>query len=199
MLKLFLFSVSVLYAQDASTQCSSTAAAQTRALPGPAGVSAVLKVSIADDSSKETHDCMAEYQLLFRGANASSPEIVNLLSSDADWERRLSLHLDGFSNDGTRVFGILSEDGRYGFTNLFEYSVRTGQVRLIDLRKGLTALAAAKCGTTLAVAGTTKTHAIVLKPETSDPCGLQYRWQLNAATGDLHRLGDRALIVDLYE
>lgn len=198
MLWLLLLFASIAYAQEASTTCSNIAAAQTQAVPGPMGTSAELKVTSADNASKDTHDCMAEYVLVVHGANTGAPELVKLLSSDGNWGRRLRLHLDGFSKDGTRVFGILSEDGRFAFTTLFEYRAKTGHVRLTDLRRALTALATFKCGATLAVAGTTKALAVVLKPDTNDPCGDLYHWRLNPATGEIHRLPDAGQIVRLY-
>lgn len=153
----------------------------------------------ADDASRDTHDCMADYVLVVHGSNTGAPELVKLLSSDGNWGRRLGIHLDGFSKDGGRVFGILSEDGRFAFTTLFEYRAKTGHVRLTDLRQASAALAAVKCDASIAVAGTTKADVVVLKPHTRDPCGDVYHWRLNPATGEIHRLADAGSIIGLYD
>ncbi len=158
----------------------------------------MLKVSSADDHSKNAHDCMAEYELLVMGLRAGSPGAAQLLSSDAGWGRRLSGHLDGFSLDGRRIFGIIAEAGSFPVSTLFDYDVSTGNVKLMELKKGLTLLTAVQCGTTLAVAGTTKSGAIVLKPNTNDPCERNYRWQMNAATGELERIGEGTSVIGLY-
>ncbi|HEX5230523.1 MAG TPA: hypothetical protein VFW44_22585 [Bryobacteraceae bacterium] len=199
MLRLLLLIATAAYAQQTSTPCSNTALAQTETVHGPLGASTALKVTSADDASKNTHDCMADYVLVVHGAKTGEPELVKLLSSDGNWGRRLVLHIDGFTKDGSRIFGILAEDGRFAFTTLFEYRTKTGKVRLTDLRRASTALAAAKCGAGLAVAGTTKGGAIVLRPDTTDPCADSYRWRLNPSTGDIRQLPDPGSIIGLYD
>src|ERR1700693_2630757 len=100
MLLPLLLAVSLLPAQQASVHCvdtgTETAASRTQPLHGPGGVVAVLKVSTADDHSKNSHDCNAEYQLLIMPAGARTPVVVDLLTSDADYDRIISLRLDGF-------------------------------------------------------------------------------------------------------
>ncbi len=180
-------------------ECSNVATSQTRAVPGPAGVFAVLRVSTAEDHGKNTHDCLAEYELLILGTSTGSPVVAKLHSSDAEWRRRISIHLDGFSRDGRRVFGILAEEGRFPLAMLFEYDAPTGKVKLIELKRGLTLLAAVKCGTAFAVAGTTESGAVALRPNTSDPCQGDYRWRITAGTGELQRIRQGEPVISLYE
>src|SRR6202011_2364894 len=112
-----------------------TAAVQTEPVRGPGGEGAGLKVSTSDDHSKNPHDCNAQDQLLFTLAGANVPAIADLLTSDAEYGRTLSLQLDGFSQDGKHVFGMFSEDGKYANTSLFDYRTTDGHAEIVDLTK----------------------------------------------------------------
>jgi hypothetical protein len=81
---------------------------------------------------------------------------------------------------------------------VFDYEAATGNVRLIQL-KGLALPVTVKCGTTLAVAGTTESGAIAVKPNTADQCQDSYRWQIDSATGELRRVRRVESIISLYE
>jgi hypothetical protein len=48
------------------------AATETLAVRGPAGASAVLKVSTAHDHSKNSHDCNADYKLVVTPATGGA-------------------------------------------------------------------------------------------------------------------------------
>ena len=198
MWKWLLLSASLGHAQFESMECSNVAAAQTRTAAGPSGLSAALKVSSADDFNKELHLCMAEYKLLFKSAAGDAPTVVNLISTDADWGRHLSAQLAGFSSDGKRIFAMIAEDGQYPAALLFQYDIAGESVKTIDLKKALIQLAVVKCGTPFAVAGTTGSGAIVLKPATTDKCSGDYLWQIDPASGELQRLSKETRIDLLY-
>jgi len=122
----------------------------------------VLKVSTADDHGTNSHDCNAEYQLLFLPAGARAAVVVNLLTSDAEYDRIISLRLDGFSQDGKRVFGVLSEVGKYPATTLFVYSTADGRVQLMDLRKSFAHMMAAKSARHLTLSGPRRLEQLLL-------------------------------------
>jgi hypothetical protein len=197
MWKLLLLTAPLLCAQDASMICSNNASTQAQAAQGPAGVSAVLKVSAADDYSRNMHTCMAKYQLLVQADPAGAAGESEILSSDGDWGRRLSIHLDGYSKDGKRVFGIFSEEGRASSTKLFEYDTATKAVKLVELGKDLSRLRGLKCGTSFAVGGTSETGAVVLEPNSTDQCHTKYRW-LVGPSGSLKNLAPGTAITGLY-
>jgi hypothetical protein len=203
MLFSILLAVSLPPAQQASVHCvdtgAETAASQTQPSRGPGGVTAVLKVSTVDDHSKNSHDCNAEYQLLIIPAGAGAPVVVDLLTSDADYDRIISLRLDGFSQDGKRVFGVLTEVGKYPATTLFAYSTADGQVQLMDLRKPFAQLMAAKCRTTFDVIGTTAAGTIALELSSTEKCSPNTRWVVNPAGGSPQPLPQAASILDLYK
>jgi len=199
MWKLLLLSASLLSAQETSMECVNNGALETQSVPGPGGVAAVLKVSAADDYSKNTHDCMAKYQLLVRPTGDGPVIATELLSSNGNWGRKLGAHLDGYSQDGKRVFGIFSEGGRAPSTTLFDYDAATSRVKLVDLKKDLSRLQGLKCGTTFAIAGTTETGAIVLEPNTTDQCQSKYHWTIDPSSGVMQRLAPGKTIVDLYK
>ena len=202
MLLPILFAALLLPAQQASMHCvdtgAETAAAQTQPLPGPGGASAVLKVSTADDHSKNSHDCNAEYQLLLMRTGADTPVVVDLIMSDADYDRLLFLPLDGFSLDGKRVFGIVSETGRYPSTTLLDYDTVRGQVQLIDLKKPFAHIVAAKCSATFDAIGTTETGGIVLELDYADKCAPKSRWLLNPSSQKPQPLPQGASVTNLY-
>jgi hypothetical protein len=204
MLLSILLAVSLLPRQQASVHCvdtgAETTASQTQPLRGPGGVTAVLKVSTADDHSKNSHDCNAEYQLLITPGGAGAPVVVDLLTSNGEYDRIISLRLDGFSQDGKRVFGVLSEVGKYPTTMLFAYSTADGQVQLMDLRKPFAhRMAAAKCGTTFDVIGTTAAGTIALELSSKEKCSPNSRWLVNLVGGSPQPLPQAASILDLYK
>jgi hypothetical protein len=103
------------------------ATAETESLRGPLGVVVVLKVSSDDDHSQNTHLCEADYTLLVTHADRGAVVPVDLLTTDDDWDRTLSLTLSGFAHDGKRVFGVLAEKGKHPSTVLFAYDTGDSQ------------------------------------------------------------------------
>jgi len=184
MLPLILLTAALLPAQEASMQCvdtgTTTAAVETQPLRGPDGVTAVLKVTSSDDYSKNSHLCSAEYKLVIRSAGADAPVTVDLTMTDGDWGRNLSLRPEGFSHDGKRVFGILSEPGKYPWTTLFDYDTAASKVQLVDIGKSFAHIVTPACPTTVNVIGTTEAGAIVLNLNSTKGCAPATHWLLNA-------------------
>ena len=156
----------------------------------------MVKISAEDDHSKDSHDCMAEYKLVIQPAGAA-PVSTDILSSDGDWGRKVSVHLAGFSSDGKQVFGILSEGGRAPSTMIFRYHSADQPVELLDLKKALKQMAAAKCGTSAAVSGTTDSGAIVLESAPATQCSTH--WLLDPATNSVHQLGPGKSVQALFK
>ncbi len=179
--------------------CANIATTQTKPVRGRDGAAAVLQVLSEDDHSKNSHHCQAEYQLLMTPGPAGAPLVVELLTSAAEWGRSLSLRLNGFSLNGSRVFGILSETGKSPSTILFDYDTTDGKVRLIDLNKRLAHIAAAKCSSTFDVIGTTAAGAIVLELNSTQCPTSNGRWLLSSTTTNVRRLPPDASFLNLYE
>jgi hypothetical protein len=196
MWKVFLLAISFHGMQGQSMDCSNMATTQTKAVVGPAGVTALLKVYSADDHSKNSHDCKADYTLVITPADGIGGE--GFFSSDADWGRRLSVHLDGFSQDSKHVLGIVSEGGKYSFAMVFDYDRTIHNANVIGIQRGLMHLRAAKCGTAFAVAGITDTGGIVLEPNSTNPCRGDHRWLLDQ-TGKLQNLVQDRPFIRLYK
>ena len=203
MLPLILLAASLLHSQQASMECVDTganiAATETQAVRGPRGATAVLKVSTADDHSKNSHDCMADYKLVVTPATGSAPVEVDFLSSDGDYGRTLSLRLAGFSQDGKRVLGILAEGGKYSTTFLFDYHVGDAQAPIVDLQAQFKRVAPPGCNQTLEVIGTTANGAIVLESNSEKACGSSRRWLVDAAGSKAQPLPQSSAILALYE
>lgn len=189
----------LLPAQVASMPCANITATQTQAVRGREGTTAVLKVSSEDDHSKNSHDCKAEYQLFMMPGRAGTPVVVDILRTDAGWDRNLSLRLNGFSQNGQRVFGVLSEDGTFPSTTLFDYDTADGELRLVDLKKRFAHIAAAKCTATFDVIGTTAAGTIVLELNFTKCPAPNGRWLLSPAGEKVQRLPPDASFVSLYE
>ncbi len=185
---------------SASMNCSGIASVHTREMPSPlfgrdASV-AFLRIFSEDDHGKNAHACQAEYQLIILPFVGESATIVPIISSDGDWDRRLSVYLDGFSRDGKRIFGIISEPG--GYAGVFDYDSAARKNKLIDLKNSIKSLRALKCGTTFAVAGTTDTGAIVLEPRAAAQCRESHRWVVDPAKGELQPLPAGKPVIKLY-
>jgi hypothetical protein len=197
MLPFILFVSSFVPANQASLECTNTGVIQTQPVSGPDGIAAVLKVSTEDDHGKNSHLCTATYQLLLISGAGGALHVVDVLSSDDDYNRSLSLRLSGFSQDGKRVLGILSEGGKHPLTTLFDYHTSDGKVDLIDITEQFAPIMAANCSSTLEVAGTTETGAIVLEPNSANQCGSS-RWLVDFSGGRTQRLAQGAPILELY-
>ncbi len=178
--------------------CSHLADTETRSKTGPGGVVAVLKVHTHDDNMKNSHQCMAEYHLHITLPNGreevDETASYGFTNSIAEWGRRLSLHLDGFSNDGQHIFGVISEGGNASFVQVFDYKrdKRDGSNVVIQIQQGLSQLKAGNCGTSFAVAGTINAGEIVLEPNTANRCRMDHRWVLNKAGKLRHMAKDES-------
>ena len=184
-------------------QCAETGAhvagVETQPVRGPGGATAVLKVTTADDHSKNSHDCNADYKLVFTGAAGAAPVEVDVIESDAEYGRSLSLQLAGFSEDGKHVFGILSEGGKYTTTFLFDYHAGDAQAQIVDLKMQFARVAPPGCVQTLAVIGTTKSGAIVVESNSDKACGARRRWFVDPTGSKAQPLSPGASILRLYE
>ena len=179
----WLILTAIHYARGQSIECSNVADTETRSKTGPGGLVAVLKVQTHDDDNKNSHQCMAEYHLhitLPDGHEEAPDTGYGFTNSIAEWGRRVSVHLDGFSNDGQHILGVISEGGKYSFVQVFDFK-RGGPNEVIAVQQGLSHLKAAKCGTSFAVAGTTNAGKIVLGPNTANKCRIDHRWVLDRA------------------
>ena len=203
MLPLILLSASLLHSQQASMECvdsgANIAATETPEVRGPRGATAVLKVSSADDHSKNSHDCMADYNLVVTPATGSAPVEIDFLASDGDYGRTLSLRLAGFSQDGKRVLGILAEGGKYPTMLLFDYHEGGGPVQIVDLKMKFARVAPPGCIQTLEVIGTTASGAIVVESNLEKACGARRRWLVDAAGSKAQPLPPSSAILGLYE
>ena len=202
MLPLILLAASLLPSQQASMECVDTgatiAATETQAARGPDGAAAVLKVSTADDHSKNSHDCNADYKLVVTPAKGGAPVETDLLASDGDYGRTLSLRLAGFSQDGKRVLGILAESGKYPTTLVFDYHEDGGPVQIVDLKMQFARVAAPGCIQTLEVIGTTASGEIVVESNSEKACGSSRRWLADAAGGKAKPLPPSAAFLGLF-
>jgi hypothetical protein len=203
MLPLLLLAASLLPSQQASAECIDTspiaASAETQPLQGPAGVTVVLKVSSADDQSKNSHECLAKYQLLVASAKGGPASVVDINEVDAEYGRRLSFRLDGFSHDGKHVFGILSEGGKLPLLLLFDYDTTSGSTRLVDLRMLFAHTMTPACTPSFGVLGTLETGAIILELNSATPYSANGQWMLGHTNGKLLRRPQGQPIIALYE
>jgi hypothetical protein len=188
-------------AHGQSIDCANNVDAESRGRTGPGGVVAVLKVHSEDDHNKNSHQCEANYTLQIvlpdgRDGAAGLIPPMGFTSSVGEWGRRLSVHLDGFSNDGQHIFGVISEGGKYSFVQVFDFK-RDGSHVEMQIQQGLSNLKAANCGTSFAVAGTANAGEIVLEPNTADRCRIDHRWLVNKA-GNLRDLPKSDSFTPLY-
>jgi hypothetical protein len=179
--------------------CRNVASVQTQPTRGPAGTSAVLKVSSEDDHGKNTHLCEADYQLLITRASESEPVVQTLLSSDDAWDRKISIRLDGFSHDGKIIFGVLSESGiNAPSETLFEYDTTDSKVRLFDLQKQIRTIVRPNCPATADVSGTARDGAPVIELSFANDCAPRSRWLLDSRSGRLQQLDKATAVIDLF-
>lgn len=184
--------------QQASLTCSNIATAQTQSVRGPAGTAAVLKVSTEDDHSKNSHLCMADYQLLITQNAGDKPTAVDLISSDDEWGRSLSIQLSGFSHDGKRILGMFSEGSATPVQQVFDYNTEDGNVLSFDLQKLAAHATPTKCLSKAQIVGTVESGGIVIQLKSGKYCENSSRWILNSARGPLRHLSKRASVQDLY-
>ena len=202
MFAFLLLASSLLASQMASTQCvdrgADTAITETQVVPGPSGTTAVLRVSTSDDHSKNSHECNADYKLMVTPENGGAPQAVDVLASDGDYGRSLSMRLDGFSRDGKHVFGILAEGGKYPSTFLFDYDTSGGPVDIIDLKKQSARIMGAACMPAFSVVGTSASGAIVVAIESRGACAENGRWVIGRGNRKPERLSPGGAVMNLY-
>lgn len=183
-------------APSATVECANPAAAQTQAVTGPRGVSAVLRVETEDDHSKDSHECMADYELEI--ANGGDGRTADILSSDDEYGRRVTMRLDGFSQDGRRVIGILSESGKDATTALFDYHIDGGEARLVDLSKMFLPTIREQCSRGFDAVGTTADGVIVVELAASKECGAGGRWAVDTDGSEPKKLSGHAKVTPFY-
>jgi hypothetical protein len=182
----------------ALTTCQNAATVNTQAVTGP-NATAMLKVSAEDDHAKDTHLCMADYQLLITRSDGSQSAPVEILSSDNNWGRNISVQLSGFSHDGKRILGIVREGGSTPVQQVFDYNTDNGTVRLFDLIKLVAHRAPTKCLASAEILGTTESGAIVSRLSTGKHCTNSSRWLLNSVYGPLRLASKHSTILELYK
>jgi hypothetical protein len=124
---------------------------------------------------------------------------VDLLTTDDDWDRTLSLTLSGFAHDGKRVFGVLRENGHYPAMVLFAYNIDDRQVQLIDLKKQFAHVLPRGCNPTFEVVGTTVAGAIVVALSSDNSSKVDGHWQIDPSGSSAHRLPQSASVENLFE
>jgi len=198
MLLLLLLVAGLAASPQAYLVCANDASVQTQPVVGPAESGAVLKVSTGDDHGKNTHLCVADYQLLITHPAASEPVVQTLLSSDGAWDRRISVRISGFSRDGKSIFGVLVESGRNTSLNmLFEYNTTNHKVSLFDLGKQ-SAICPRNCLPSADVVGTTEGGAGVAELTFAGHCAPSGRWLLNSSLERLESLPEGTVVVGLF-
>ena len=156
------------------------AVSATDALQGAGGALVAVRMSSADDHSKATHLCRAEYEISLTRSPGEAPVWVSFLSTDATWGRRLSVRLDGASGDGMRVLGLVREGGGDGFTAVWQAELTSGKVRLVLLPKGF--------GTRAGCAGDLRVVAMLSDGVVLQTgCAAATRWLVERAAGGLPR------------
>lgn len=195
LLKIF-FAGWLAVAPQASTTCGNSSVSQTQPVHGPSHF-ATLKVSSEDDHAKNTHLCMADYQLLIAARSSDKPQVVELLTSDNDWNRPVSIQLSGFSHDGKRILGMLSEGGANPVKQVFDYNTDDGLVRIFDLMRLAAHRAPAKCLSTAAITGTTD-DGILIRLNLDKNCTHSSLWILNSESGPLQPLRKHVSVQALY-
>lgn len=187
----------VTFVQPVSVKCGGSAVAQTQAAHGPEAARAVLKVSTEDDHAKDTHLCMADYKLEITHSS-DQPHTAELLSSDNDWGRKVSIELGGFSQDGKTIVGMFDEGGSSPTQQVFEYSTDDESIRLFDLRRLAASLKPEKCLINAQIVGTLNSGAIVVQLRSGKNCVRTSEWLLNSVNGPMQRLPRHASVQPLY-
>ena len=184
--------------QPVLTTCQNAATVNTQTVAGP-NATAVLTASAEDDHAKDTHLCMADYQLQITRSDGTQPPPVEVLSSDNDWGRNISIQLSGFSHDGKRILGIVREGGSTPVQQVFDYNTDDGTVRLFDLIKLVARRAPTKCLASAEILGTTESGTIVSRLSTGKHCTKSNRWLLNSVYGPLRLASKHTSILALYK
>jgi hypothetical protein len=140
---------------------------------------------------------MADYKLEIMHAS-DQPHAAELLSSDNDWGRKISIQLGGFSQDGKKIVGMFSEDGSSPTQQVFEYNTDDESIRLFDLRRLAANLKPERCLINAQLVGTLESGAIVIQLRSGKNCVRSGEWMLNSVNGPLQHLPRHASVQALY-
>lgn len=148
--------------QPTTLECANIVDAQTPLLKSSSGIEATLKVHTEDDHYKDTHICESDYTLAI---NQNAPS--NFFSNDDAWGRPIAFRLEGYTQDQTKIFGIISEGGKYPTLEMFAYHLANGTFDTADLIQAFPRSFNSTCIVSLSVIGTTTEGTVVLSSEAS--------------------------------
>lgn len=153
--------------------------AQTAPVRSSAGFTAVLKMHGDDDHGLNSHLCAADYTLQIIRPDGSSLPAFKMGFWDGDWDRPLVFRIEGFSQDGNRVFVFISEGPHPEDLEAAEYNMSAGsEVKHIFLDRHFTRRLSRECAATLHIVGTSPAGLIVLGSDAKDGCSRAQLWQL---------------------
>ena len=160
---------------------------KTEPIRSSAGFTASLNMRSEDDHGKNSHQCESQYSLHIvhpDGTRIDGPPAFGAFgfsSSIAEWDRSITFRVEGFSQDGKRVFIFIEEGGQYPFIETREFDMVTGSsLRNEGVDLSLFNKLDRACAATLHIAGTTAAGHVVLQTTSSNECTRVESWQLHA-------------------
>jgi len=169
--------------------------ASTSALLGADGTAYTFAVSSDDDHSKNTHLCMSSYAVIVSVAGKEAQQIDIDESADDRYGRLLSIRTEGFSKDGTRLFGLICEQGPRGHGSdvyLVDFDLQKGR-NDADYALEMNVVVPT-CQTPFRVAGTLSSGDVVLEIGTKQSAR---RFAISRATGRRRRLQRETKVIEL--
>jgi hypothetical protein len=184
--------------QEFSIACGENGSAQTKSLKGPGGISVSMIVFADDDANKDSHQCMTSYFIkIIPDPGFNGRPYTGFFSSDDDWERPVNGRLEGFSQDGKIVLGMISESGAYPFTQVFEHETASLRHAEFDVTSEMHRLTSLKCRGTLRIEGTARHGEIVLASASDNGCHAKLRLIIGPGTNGLQPLPPDEIVTPL--
>lgn len=140
----------------------------------------------SDDHGKNTHFCAADYSLQITTPEKVRRKPFTWTASDGNWDRPITLKVNGFSTDGRHVFLSIAEDNYPGEIEAVNYDMLAGSITSdVFLDYHFTRRLSQACAATLHLVGVSSAGFMVLGTGVNDGCGRKTLWQLspNRMTG----------------
>ncbi len=142
-----------------------------------AGYIAVFKLHSDDDHNKNSHQCAAHYSIAIQGEDGKSKPNNRIFTSIDAWQRPIGLQMDGFSQDGSRVYLVTREGGVHPGVNAFEYDMRLGRVlNMVFLDRHFLQQVSRTCVATLHIAGISPEGLMILASSAEEGCAKTEMW-----------------------
>jgi hypothetical protein len=170
-------------AQSASASSApSETNGQTAHIQSPAGAVVLMKAHSQDFHEKGAHLCTSSYSFEVTGSPGQPIQGLSFGGATSEWDRAISIHIDGFSPDGKLVYFLAVEGGEHPRLWAYSFDLSTTgegrEGRWLQLAISSMRSIPPECIMTLRFAGLSSDKWFVLATSEDNGCPTTQFWKL---------------------